>query len=117
MKSWWPPRSGVCSGSAHLLHKTGVDVVHQVVDLLQLLLVPVGEGELGICVSALHNRAGVDAVLPERVRNVEFSKYLQKSPSWALCKELNPDRLVLIPLLTMPLIWSPVHQPPSHRQW
>ena len=63
---------------AHLLHKASVDVVHQVVDLLQLLLVPVGEGELGIRIPALHNGAGVDAVLPERVCNVELSKDLQE---------------------------------------
>ena len=62
---------------AHLLHKARVDVVYQVVDLLELLFVPVREGELSIRIPALHNCAGVDAVLPQRIRDVEFPKHLQ----------------------------------------
>ena len=62
----------------HLLHKAVVDVVNQVVDLPQLFAVPVREWELRICVPPLHDRARVDAILPQRVRYVEFAKHLQR---------------------------------------
>ena len=62
----------------HLLHKAGVDVIHQVVNLPQLLAVPVGEWELRICITTLHDCAGVDAILPQRVGYVELAKHLQR---------------------------------------
>ena len=85
-----PKGKDLMKDRTHLLHKARVDVVHQVVDLLQLLFVPVREGELGIRIPALHNCAGVDAILPERVRNVELPEHLQQSLySWVLLAPLG----------------------------